>query len=195
MASDKARDAVQKSITQVNKALYILAGIGVLVLVLSIFMIAYLNKTIAVPLRQITRAASKIAEGDIETELLPENRKDEVGMLCQSFNSMTASLRNLSKVSEQAAEGDLTVSIKPRSKRDVLAYSFGIMNENLRGLVKEIKDGVVGLDESTAGIIKAMRDVYTDMGESAASRQLQVAAEKLEELAKRLSMIVSQIKV
>lgn len=195
LSSDYARDAVKNSITQVRNAVFVLIGIGVLVLVLSIIMIMYLDKTIAVPLRQITVVASKITEGDIETELLPENREDEVGMLCQSFNRMADSLRELSKVSEQIAEGDLTVSMKPRSKKDVLAYAVSVMAENIRGLVIEINQGIKDLEESTAESVSATLDVYKDMGETPASRKLQVATQRIEELGKRLRMIVSQIKV
>lgn len=195
MASANAHLAVQKSVSQVRNAIYVLTAIGVLVLALSIFMIAYLNNALAVPLGRMTQAASKIAEGDLEAQLFEEDRKDEVGTLSRAFNSMAESLTNLAKLSEQVADGDLTVSMKPRSKKDVLAYSFGIMAENLRGLVKEIKDGVSELEESTTEIITSTRNVYTDLGETEASRQLQVATQRIEELGKRLNMIVSQIKV
>lgn len=194
IASKEAELAVRRTVKLVNKAIYILGIIGVSVFLISLFMIPFINSTIAGPLNQITQSASRIATGDLEVEMVQQLRHDEIGMLWQSFKDMSDSLKGMSRLAEQIADGDLTVTVNPRSKKDVLGYSFGLMAENMRGLVREIKEGVTELNESTIEIIAATKDVYTDVGETEASTNLQKATQRLEALGDRLNLVVSQIK-
>lgn len=194
IATKEAESAVRRSVKQVSNAIYTLGGIGVSVFLISLFMIPFINSTITGPLNKLTLSAASIAIGDLEVEMGQQVRKDEIGMLWQSFKDMSDSLKDMSGIAEQIADGDLTVTVKPRSKKDVLGYSFGLLAENMRGLVREIKEGVTELNESTTEIIAATKDVYTDIGETEASTNLQKATQRLEALGDRLNLVVSQIK-
>lgn len=67
--------------------------IGVLALVLGIAGIAIINELIARPLAAITTIADRIGSGDLRENPTVLPRKDEVGMLMQTFGSMTENLR------------------------------------------------------------------------------------------------------
>lgn len=53
----------------------------------------YLNRSISNPLRDISIKTTKLADGDLSVSVPENNRKDEVGVLVQSFNRMVANLR------------------------------------------------------------------------------------------------------
>ncbi|WP_028776146.1 sensor histidine kinase [Shimazuella kribbensis] len=52
------------------------------------------------PIRTLTKATRKIAEGDFHIQL-PVNRKDELGILAKSFSGMTASIEQLEKMRQE----------------------------------------------------------------------------------------------
>lgn len=52
-----------------------------------------ITQNIAKPLNQVTRKAELIANGDLSLEFNSSNRKDELGLLMQSFNKMIKMLR------------------------------------------------------------------------------------------------------
>jgi PAS domain S-box-containing protein len=81
--------AVKKEIAEVRQQIFI---IGLVTTIIGgIF--AYLLATfIALPIKQVTDAIRKVANGDLNT-LLTIKRKDEIGTLANSFNKMTDDLR------------------------------------------------------------------------------------------------------
>lgn len=54
---------------------------------------------------------------------------------------------------ERIADGDLTVKVKPRSSVDALSISFGLMAENLQGLVREMKSGASSLEKLAGEVV------------------------------------------
>jgi methyl-accepting chemotaxis protein len=75
------------------KVVFILIGIATFML--GGLVIFFLNRTIADPLRKITKTAEAIAEGDLNVSLPAGNRGDEIGLLIQSFSRMIANLRRM----------------------------------------------------------------------------------------------------
>ncbi|MDR1596637.1 MAG: HAMP domain-containing protein [Treponema sp.] len=61
------------------------------VLFISILFIWFFSKTISAPLRRLTIAAGEIEEGQFEAPL-PEKRRDEIGLLSESFVKMSHAL-------------------------------------------------------------------------------------------------------
>jgi adenylate cyclase len=61
------------------------------VLFISILFIWFFSKTISAPLRRLTVAAGEIEEGQFEAPL-PEKRRDEIGLLSESFVKMSHAL-------------------------------------------------------------------------------------------------------
>ncbi len=62
----------------------------------------FLNRNISRPLEKVSSVAEKIATGDLDTSVPADNRRDEIGMLAQTFNKMIANLRSTTqKTAEQ----------------------------------------------------------------------------------------------
>ncbi|HLG22945.1 MAG TPA: ATP-binding protein [Candidatus Manganitrophaceae bacterium] len=57
------------------------------------------------PIDEVVRAAKKIASGDL-TQTLPEQRKDEIGELIQSFNEMVERLRRQRELEERLRQAE-----------------------------------------------------------------------------------------
>lgn len=71
-----------------------LAVMGVVAVVFGLVIALNLSRSIAAPLALITRAAGKLAAGDLNPVELPVERRDEVGELARSFTRLTESLRD-----------------------------------------------------------------------------------------------------
>jgi len=108
-------------------------GGGMLLAVVLLSLTGFLvSRSIAKPLGQLTGVAKQIAEGDLDITLTDEKRKDEVGLLVQTFFRMTQSLREMAAMAEQITAGDLRVNVKPRSEKDQLGNAFFRMTRSLR---------------------------------------------------------------
>ncbi len=61
----------------------------------------YLNRSISNPLRDISIKTTKLADGDLSVSVPENNRRDEVGVLVESFNRMVANLRETTTRNEE----------------------------------------------------------------------------------------------
>ncbi len=101
--------------------------LGVLGLILLIIIISFLANSITGPLREMSKAAEAVGDGDLDAELPPIKSNDEVGLLTQAFANMKISLKEyISQLKETTAakeriESELSiakeiqVSILPRT--------------------------------------------------------------------------------
>jgi methyl-accepting chemotaxis protein len=162
-AVEEAQIAVQRSVQRTQTTEIVFLVIGILVILIGLALAAVLNHLIADPLKKLTDSASQIAAGDFEVSLPLNGRKDEPGVLAEAFARMVHSLQNVARAAEQIADGDLTVSLKPQSSKDVLGLSFGVMTENLRGLVQEIKEGTTTLHTLSKDMLKTNGQLVLDL--------------------------------
>jgi signal transduction histidine kinase/DNA-binding response OmpR family regulator/HAMP domain-containing protein len=75
-------------------AVLAIAGVTVVAAVVASGAALLLTRRIVKPIVDLTEAATEIASGDLE-RTAPVQRRDEIGVLAQAFNSMTAQLRGL----------------------------------------------------------------------------------------------------
>ncbi|PKP34165.1 MAG: methyl-accepting chemotaxis protein [Bacteroidetes bacterium HGW-Bacteroidetes-17] len=78
---------------QASTSILIFVIFGALALIVSFFMIIFLNNLVAKPLSNISIMATRIASGDLSAEVIANERKDEVGLLNLSFYQMVQKLR------------------------------------------------------------------------------------------------------
>jgi methyl-accepting chemotaxis protein len=128
-----------------------------------------ITRNIAIPLKEVSQAAQRIAAGDLLVDLVSDGRRDEVGVLTQTFSRMTQSLKQMSEVAKQIAMGDLTVEPTPQSEKDVLGSAFLAMVGDLRKAMREIGEGVDVLAASTSEILATTKQVTTGAAETATS--------------------------
>ena len=168
---DKATGDADKKLVQdqqaAQSAIRLFVIFGVVAFLLGIVMVVLANHTIAKPLGELTDMAERIAAGDLDIKLAASMRKDEVGILTQTFSRMTQSLRNMAEVAERIAAGDLLVEVKLQSEKDVLGTSFTRMVENLRRLTADISESVNLLGSSASEILAATTQVASGTSETA----------------------------
>ena len=141
---------------------------GSLATALVLALVGYsITKNIARPLNELTRAAERIAHGDLSGEFVTSGRRDEIGMLLQTFQRMSRSLKLLAVRARQIADGDLTAQVKPQSEDDVLGNAFAAMAENLRRLMQELLEAVNVLSASASQIMASTTQLASTAVETA----------------------------
>ncbi len=135
-----------------NNVIFI--GLGILVVVAGAGSIA-LNRALARPIEHLTLVAQSIATGDLSQQILISGRKDEIGLLAESFKQMTAYLTNMTEVAQQIAGGDLTVHLAPAAEKDVLGHALAQMLAQLKSLLARIGAHSRELSRSTNQLAQA----------------------------------------
>lgn len=126
-----------------------------------------LTRNIAGPLGEISAASRALALGDLAFNVPVNSRRDEVGVLAQSFMQMTESVRRLVEAKEKIAAGDLTVELQPRSEKDVLAKAFGTMRDRLRRVIGELVESVNVLSSTAQQVVATTAQVASGASETA----------------------------
>jgi methyl-accepting chemotaxis protein len=90
------------------------------------------------PLSQGVELAKAIAIGDLSRDI-DTGRQDEIGMLAEAMQQMTANLKNTAMVAEQVAQGDLSVSVEVLSDKDIMGQALATMVEKLNAIVGDVK--------------------------------------------------------
>lgn len=113
------------------------APLSLLVLAVAAFI---LTRNIAPPLAAMARVARRISEGELSVPLPRTSRRDEVGVLQESFERMSAWLGRMRDSARRIAGRDLATSIEPQSERDELGIAFSAMVENLREMTGALRE-------------------------------------------------------
>lgn len=117
---------------------------GVLALLISILFSLYLVRITSDPLIQLSDLAEKVAYGDLNVNIPPQNRKDEIGNLWLSFNMMVGTLRIVTKDTNQLIR-DLLDSLDSlqadQSPQNVEAFmnEIQLKSEKLKKVISEYK--------------------------------------------------------
>jgi len=144
--------------------------LGTIITFIYLIVITFLlNRNISGPLKEISKIAERIAAGDLSDKLLINKRKDEVGVLAETFIHMTKSLKGMADVATQIASGDLRVKIQPQSNNDTLGNAFEAMVNSLRHMTKELSQGINILESSVDEIVSSTNQLTSNANETAAA--------------------------
>ncbi len=181
-------DAARRSATGMDYTIFGLTAASFLILGAAALLI---TRNIAEPLREVSQLAERISAGDLAVNLAPPRvvRRDEVGVLRQTFSLMTESLQKMAAVAGRIAAGDLTVEVAPRSEDDVLGIAFSTMIRNLRAVIQEIFDAVNVVAASSGEIMNTAVQLAAGATETAAAVAETTAT--VEEI-KQTTLIASQ---
>jgi len=144
-----AQEAVVKQHT--SRTDTIMLSLALLAVLLALLISFAITQSITEPIKEIAGTAQKMAVGDIDQKMTME-RKDEVGMLADSFREMIGYLKGMTKTAENIAQGDLREGVAPKSDRDVLGSAFSIMINGLRSVVADIRSGADQMSSASAQI-------------------------------------------
>nr|WP_202404863.1 HAMP domain-containing sensor histidine kinase [Shimazuella alba] len=114
----------------------------------------YVSKTILTPIRKLSFAAKKISEGDLEYSV-ESNKKDELGQLGHTFETMRLKLRE-AKIAQKEYE---------RNRQELIAsisHDLKTPLTSIKGYVKGIQDGVANTPEK---LDRYMKTIYKSANE------------------------------
>jgi signal transduction histidine kinase len=121
-------------------------GLGLLV---AFFLAAFFSRRITKPLRRIGAAADRVAQGDLEVNVVgPNTSDDELGQLAQRFQGMVDRLREVDEL-----ERNFLMRVTHELRTPVTAIS---------GHVQAMNEGLVGpedLDASLAAVNEEVRRI------------------------------------
>lgn len=102
-AVEDAQTGVSRSEQTARRSIFIFGIVGVIALLLAVAMAAFLNRIIATPLKEISRVAERVAARDLRVEVSADGRRDEVGVLAQTFSRMVEDLREVNREIREGA--------------------------------------------------------------------------------------------
>jgi methyl-accepting chemotaxis protein len=156
-------------------------------LIIGLVMLAFVSAAIVLvankltkPIRTVTEAAERLAEGEVDIEIGIDSR-DEVGRLAHSFEDTIAYLREKATAAEAIAGGDLTVEVTPRSDKDLLGTAFSKLVSDLRTIVGQVSTTATGVTDASRQMAgtsdeagRAIQEIATAIGEVAEGTNVQV---------------------
>jgi len=128
-------------------------------LIISVFLVLYVRRTITAPLRTIMDEAHVIADGDLSQPDVVAKSRDEIGQLAIVFNDMKTSLRGLIKNvqtnSEQlsAAAEELSASTEEISATaEDVTRQVANTAESAQGASRAAGESAVAMEETAQGV-------------------------------------------
>jgi methyl-accepting chemotaxis protein len=129
----KASEELTASANRASKLVIAFVIFGVLV---AIAIGLLLTRAITSPIRLVTEIAQRMAIGDF-SQTIDYRSADELGVMAESFRTMSDTIREHASVVEKIANGDVTAKVQVKSEQDVLGKSLVRMKNTLSGLVTE----------------------------------------------------------
>jgi methyl-accepting chemotaxis protein len=148
-----------------NLILGVITGLAVVVALTLAYL---LLRGVLRPLAQITVAAERIAERDLEVEISVDSN-DEIGRMARAFGASVAYLREIAAAASELAAGNLTVQVAPKSERDVLGRAFGAMRDKLAGMLAQISHTSQTLSAASRQMAQTSDEAGRAVGEIAQS--------------------------
>ena len=169
MKSDQALERLQRSRHEAHAALMLFIAAGFIAIVVTLAMTLILNRVIADPLKEITVIAERVAGGDTSVGAPDSTRRDEVGILIQSFRRLVESIGDYAVATRRIASGDLSTEVQPQSEQDIMGNALADMVKSLSGMTREIIDGISVLAASSGEIMASASQLTSSAAETAAA--------------------------
>jgi signal transduction histidine kinase len=150
--------AAEQDLSEALQAVYTIVGvnlsIALVAVLLAIFASLFITRSIAAPLADLAGTAKQIAAGNLERVAAVE-RDDEIGVLAQAFNSMTAQLRDLINSLGQRIE-ERTRALQ--AANEVLERRALQLETSVR-VSREITS-ILEIDSLMSQIVRLIRDAF-----------------------------------
>jgi methyl-accepting chemotaxis protein len=135
-------------------------------LVLAAVIAFFISRGLSGAAGQMLRAASGIADGDVEQTIEVKSR-DELGRSAAAFRRMIEYLREMVTAAERIAAGDLTVDVQPKSERDALGNAFSTMAASLRSMIGDVSEASATMSSSSQQMASSSEEAGRAVGEIA----------------------------
>lgn len=111
----KALGHIKKSSQDAGRYITLFLALGTAAVAASLLVAIFLNRLIARPLKEISDAAARVSSGDLTVNIRSLGRKDEVGVLSETFAKMVERLK------KQTVELSEVISVLASSSNEIAA--------------------------------------------------------------------------
>ncbi len=133
---ESARVTSDRNTALADRAMTMMIAVIVVALLVSAALGLWISAIIARPIEQISRAADRLALGDLDQDVRLD-RKDEIGQLGTSFMTMVAAQKSLAEAAVRVGAGDLAQPVVARSPQDTLSLSFEQLRTTILSMAAE----------------------------------------------------------
>ena len=162
-------DLVVADVSEMQRNIVLLALLGA---VIGLVLGAWLSSRIAAPLRRVTQAAERIADGELHGLARIDAGRDEVGTLASVFTSMTTRLRELVlsiRVGSDALATAAARMSKEVREQESLATKQSASLEQIRGSLAVLSTAAEQV-ETDAETVRKMADTSLSASQEIAER-------------------------
>ncbi len=171
-------DTLQASMVDDNALIVRTANISniisfalIVVSVLITLIIAYsLIKTINKSVAQLSRAASDIAMGRVDVEMVKYNN-DEFGELIDKYRTVIDNIKYQAGIAEEVSKGNLTVAVNPKCAEDLMGQSLKKLVEDNNHVLSSISDAAYQVSIGSSQMASASQSLAQGSTEQASAIQ------------------------
>ncbi|MBB4824211.1 methyl-accepting chemotaxis protein [Sporosarcina luteola] len=169
----------RKSLENMTVVIHVITiGLIVAGLLLSVIVTNVINKKIGLPVKKMTSALKKIAEGDLTIEQVTIRNNDEIGDMASAFNRMVADVKQLleqirfssqqlaaqaeqlsASSEESLASSEMVASASEKNMRES-EQQTGLINEQAAS-VSTLSDDVTAISNSNDNMLDSMQAVIS----------------------------------
>lgn len=179
--------------TQIEEQISTLKIGLVLICIVSVLISAVCNvslmRVISIPVKRLTEASHKLAEGDVEVDCR-KYRNDDLGVLMDNFSEMADTIKEQAQIAERISQGDMTVAVQPRGERDVLGKALKKLVDDNNYMLGNIMDATMQVNTGAGEVAAASQALASGSTEQASAIE-QVTA-SIDEIAERTRENASQ---
>lgn len=128
---------------QIKQVVFYIVGVAIFILSIGLFVSFYFSKQLTNAILTIKERLKDLSNGWL-VEKIESSRKDEVGEMTESLNSLVDGLRTYTSFAKEIGQGNLVQQFNPLSAEDVLGNELLSMRDNLKKAAdeKNIRDWV-----------------------------------------------------
>ncbi|MDD3140610.1 MAG: methyl-accepting chemotaxis protein [Lachnospiraceae bacterium] len=172
---------------------YTIAGLGIssiLCIILGIVFALLIANTIANPISLVCRRLELLADGDLKTDTVTVNAKDETGILATSLDKTVCSLRNyitdITETLHEIAQGNMLVQIQGNFEGD-----FAPIKESLVSITESLNSVLSDISQASDQVSSGSEQVSD--GAQALAQGATEQASSIQELSATIAEISEQV--
>ena len=185
-ANDEGLADIDRAAALSNYASFAFIIISVLI---SVFIASALIKTINKSVAQLSKAASEIAMGRVDIEMV-KYHNDEFGELVDRYTDVINNIKHQAEIAEEVANGNLTVHVDVKSSDDVLGKALKKLVEDNLNALSNISDAGSQVTVSSSQVASASQALA--QGSTQQASAIQEITASIDEIAEKTKQNAEQ---